>query len=87
MYKKGCDFSIPKRNETNSPWPGIIKLFTAMESLVSDIPAGDGKIATLFYSVQCKNIFAYTYEVQATHSNIQSRGFKKGGGKNLKFFI
>jgi hypothetical protein len=27
------------------------KLFLAMESLVSDIPAGDGKIANLFYSV------------------------------------
>ncbi len=30
---------------------GIIKLFPVMESLVSDIPAGDGKIAHLFYSV------------------------------------
>jgi hypothetical protein len=32
----------------NSPWPGKIKLFPARESLVSDIPAGDGKIATFF---------------------------------------
>ncbi len=24
----------------NSPWPGIIKLFPARESLISDIPAG-----------------------------------------------
>ncbi len=32
---------------------GIINLFQARESLVSDIPAGDGKIAYLFfYSVQ-----------------------------------
>ena len=30
---------------------GIIKIFTARESLVSDIPAGDGKIANIFYSV------------------------------------
>ncbi len=30
---------------------GIIKLFPARESLVSDIPAGDEKIANLFYSV------------------------------------
>jgi hypothetical protein len=27
------------------------KLFPAMESLVGDIPAGDGNIASLFYSV------------------------------------
>jgi hypothetical protein len=32
----------------NSPWPGIIKFFLASESLGSDIPAGDGKIANLF---------------------------------------
>jgi hypothetical protein len=29
----------------------MIKLFPASESLVSDIPAGDRKIANLFYSV------------------------------------
>ncbi len=31
--------------------PGIMKLFPARESLVSDIPAGNGKIVNLFYSV------------------------------------
>ncbi len=35
----------------NSPWPGIIYRFLARGSLVSDISAGDGKIANLFYSV------------------------------------
>jgi hypothetical protein len=30
---------------------GIIKLFPARESLVSDIPAGDGKTANLFFTV------------------------------------
>ncbi len=29
----------------------VIKLFPARESLVSDIPAGDGKLANLFYRV------------------------------------
>jgi hypothetical protein len=29
-------------------WPGIIKLIPARESLVSDIPAGDGKSLTFF---------------------------------------
>jgi hypothetical protein len=32
----------------NSPWPGIIKLFPARESSVSDIPAGYGEIGNLF---------------------------------------
>jgi hypothetical protein len=38
----------------NFPWnsPGIIKLFPARVSLARDIPAGDGKIINLFYSVQ-----------------------------------
>jgi hypothetical protein len=36
---------------TKSPWPGRIKLFPTRESLVVDIPAGDGKIIMLFYSV------------------------------------
>ncbi len=39
----------------NSNWVcsvGIIKLLYAGESLVSDIPAGDGKIANLF--LQCR---------------------------------
>jgi hypothetical protein len=35
----------------NSPWRGIIKIFLARESLVSDIPSGDGKMANLF--LQC----------------------------------
>ncbi len=35
----------------NSPWPGIIKLIPARESLVSDIPTGDGKNDNLFF--QC----------------------------------
>jgi hypothetical protein len=35
----------------NFPWRGMILLFPARESLVSDISAGDGKIVNLFYSV------------------------------------
>jgi hypothetical protein len=35
----------------NSPWAGIIKFFSARESSVSDIPAGDGKTTKLCYSV------------------------------------
>ncbi len=31
--------------------PGIMKLFPARESLISDIPAGNGKIVNRFYSV------------------------------------
>jgi|688.fasta_scaffold2500220_1 hypothetical protein len=43
--------SRPGCHLLNSPWVGIIKFFPARESLVSDTPAGDGKIANLFYSV------------------------------------
>jgi hypothetical protein len=48
--KKVSDFPFPSRDVTNqSPWPGIIKLLPARESLVSNIPAWDGNIANLFY--------------------------------------
>jgi hypothetical protein len=48
--KKDYQFSRPQPgcHIPNSPWPGIIKFFRARESLVSDIPAGEGKIADLF---------------------------------------
>ncbi len=45
--KKGLRFSHPQPS-SDSPWPGIIKLFPARESLVSDITAGDGKIDNFF---------------------------------------
>ncbi len=37
--------------KASRPYPGIIYLFPAEESLVSDILAKDGKIDNLFYSV------------------------------------
>jgi hypothetical protein len=43
LYQKVIDFPDPSRDATTSPWPGMIKLFPAKESLVSDIPARDGK--------------------------------------------
>ncbi len=43
---------FPSSVEMSLTWPGIIKLFLARESLVSDIPAGDGKISNLSYSVE-----------------------------------
>ncbi len=51
--KKGYRFFRPQSgcHLPNFPWPGIIKYFPARESLVSDIPAGDGKTANLF--LQC----------------------------------
>ncbi len=45
LSKKVSDFPSPAGNN-----PGIIKLLPARESLVNDIPAGDGKIANLFYN-------------------------------------
>ncbi len=53
-YKKSYRFSRPQREchlpLPNSPWPGIINKFPASESLVSDIPAGGGKIANFFFT-------------------------------------
>jgi hypothetical protein len=47
--KKVSDFLVPIRDVTENtlPWQGIIKSFPARESLVSDIPTGEGKIAKL----------------------------------------
>jgi hypothetical protein len=44
------DFPITSRDVTKKTLParGIIKLFPARESLVSDIPTGDGKTVNLF---------------------------------------
>jgi len=44
LSKKVRDFPVPGRDVTNQtfPWPGIFQLFPTKESLVSDIPTGDG---------------------------------------------
>jgi hypothetical protein len=51
--KKGYRFFRPQPgcHLPNPPWAGFIKLFPARESLVSNTPTGDGKVAKLFYSV------------------------------------
>ncbi len=50
--KKVSGFPVPSRDVTDKTLPGReFELFPARESLVSDIPAGDGKIANLF--LQC----------------------------------
>jgi hypothetical protein len=51
--KKSYWFSHPQPgcNLQNSLWPGMIKLFLASESLVSDIPVGDGKISNFLVTV------------------------------------
>jgi hypothetical protein len=61
--KKGSRFSRPQTgcHLPNSPWPGIIQLFPPRESLVSDIPAEDGKISNLFYSVWMQPVARWIY--------------------------
>jgi hypothetical protein len=44
-----CTHPDPVKKVIVFSWPGIIKLFLVTESLVSDIPAGDGKTITFFY--------------------------------------
>jgi hypothetical protein len=46
--KKFSDFPVTSRDVTNQTLPGGE---SAGESLVSDIPAGDGEIAKLFFTV------------------------------------
>ncbi len=50
----------------NSPWPEIIKLFPARESLPGDIPAGDEKIADLFYSIKSTFLVQPFFTVQGS---------------------
>jgi hypothetical protein len=54
------DFTVPSRPS----WPGIIQLFHARESLVTHIPAEDGKIANLFDSVSTYNRILYHWRVR-----------------------
>ncbi len=52
--KKGKPFSRPQPgcHKPNSPRTGIIKLFPPRDSLVGEIPAGDGENGNLFFTVQ-----------------------------------
>ncbi len=51
VKKRLAIFSSPTGMSHTKHWPGIIILFPARESLVSDIAAGDGKLANLFFTV------------------------------------
>ncbi len=74
---------------TKSLCPGIIKLFPARESLVSDIPVGDGKIDNLFlqciipvFRFSAKNCMCYEREGMGLLENqaVSSlRGIAHGG--------
>jgi hypothetical protein len=64
----------------NSPWPGI-KLLPARESLVSDIPAGDGKTANLF--LQCTGGYYRRCSCHQQWINRQCHGIDENPGKGL----
>jgi hypothetical protein len=49
--KKVIAFPVPNQDVTNQTLPGR-DLFQTVESLVSDIPAGDGKNDDLYFAVQ-----------------------------------
>jgi hypothetical protein len=51
--KKVNNFPVPGWDVTNQalPWPGIIEVFSSRGEFDSDIPAGDGKLVSFFYSV------------------------------------
>ncbi len=58
---KGYRFSRP---QPCSPWTGKNKLFPSRESLVSDIPAGDGKTANLFFQFSSQRGFPRKYSTE-----------------------
>ncbi len=51
--KKGSRFSVPSRDVTYQTLPRR-ELFPVSDSLISDIPAGDGKTENLFF--QCVSV-------------------------------
>ncbi len=57
--KKVNEFPVPQAgcHLPNSSWTGIIKLFPSRDSLVSDIPPGDGKMPNLFLQCICNSFF------------------------------
>ncbi len=57
--KKGYRFSHPQPNVTNQTIPSLIP---SRESLISDIPAGDGKTTSLF--LQCNPLHEAFYGFQ-----------------------
>ncbi len=61
--KKVSNIPVPSQDVTysipDSPWAGKIKLFPPRESLVSDIPAGDGNAANLFGQCRTKICFLW----------------------------
>ncbi len=67
--KKGPRFFRPQPgcHFRNPPWPGIISLFPSWESLVRDIPAGEGKTANLF--LQCNGTDIYLGLISVKGSN------------------
>ncbi len=71
--KKGYQFSRPQAgcHWPNSPCAGIIKFFPTRKSLVSDIPAGDGKIEKKFYSVGTLSLSLYFNRWELQKSCVQ----------------
>jgi hypothetical protein len=65
--KKGYRFSRTRTgcHQPNSLWPVRIDLFLPRDSVVSDIPAGDGKIINLFLQCNTFVLVARTFSDQA----------------------
>jgi hypothetical protein len=68
--KKVINFPVPRGDVTYQTLPGR-ENFPARESLVSDIPAGDGKIANLF--LQCKGFQEFEYRVAEENLTLPER--------------
>jgi hypothetical protein len=70
----------------NSPWPGIIKLLLARESLVSEVLAGDWKTANLFYSEGSRDIgFCVAATYQKSNNLLNTKNVNTVTGEQINF--
>ncbi len=78
--KRLAVFPVHSRDVTNQTLPGreYLNYSPARESLVSDIPAGDGKTANLF--LQCIDIYAYARAWEHLTGAGGGGGVGMGGG-------
>ncbi len=63
--KKVTDFPVPSRDVTSQTLPGgeNFNHATARESLVTGIPAGDGKIGNLFSQCSMGSMVVYSVNI------------------------
>ncbi len=94
----GTDFPVPSRDVTNQTLPGrFIILFPTRESLVSDIPAGDGEISNFIFQCiiniwwQChSSLFSIIFDrlvLRRVHFTYSNFAWRLHGGVDVKWSV